>query len=165
MNYLILCIVCGLCWVGVSWVVPREVFTRVSGMLGLAFLAWIDPYAAGLLFVSCTATFFAVHNITNQYGAWVLIISVSLLTLLFAFKYGAHWIPLGMSYFIFRQIGYTLEVYKGEVKKGNYWTFLAYQTLVPVLFIGPIHRYQAFERDVRRRRWDPAVFNLSLIHI
>ncbi len=165
MNQLIQCVLFGLCWVSISWALPREAFTRVSGVLGLAFLAWIDPFAAGILLVSSTTTFFAVHRITNQNGTWALIMSVSLLTLLFAFKYGALWIPLGMSYFIFRQIGYTLEVYKGEIKKGDYWTFLAYQTLVPVLFIGPIHRYNAFERDVRRRRWDPVVFNSGLMRI
>ena len=165
MSFLVPCILFGLIWVASVWLFPRDIFKKVSSLVSMAFLAWMDPFAAFLLWASSTTTFLAVHRIRKPSGAWTLIVSISLLSLLFAFKYGANWVPLGMSYFLFRQIGYVLEVYKGEIQRGDYWQFCAYQTLFPVLVIGPIHRYKAFERDVRRRRWDPALFNSGLMRI
>ena len=165
MNHLILCLLGGLLWVGSVWAFPKSAFHKVSTFVGLAVWAWIDVWAAGLLVVTSAVTFFAVHNIQAKRGALTLAVGVGLLALLFAFKYGANWVPLGISYFVFRQIGYALEVYKGEIRQGDFWMYSAYSTLLPVIFVGPIHRYNAFARDSRRRRWDPALFNSGLMRI
>jgi alginate O-acetyltransferase complex protein AlgI len=74
-------------------------------------------------------------------------------------------IPLGMSYYIFRNIHYTVESYNGRIQNEGLLFYLAYNFFLPVLIIGPINRYPEFVRDWQRRRMNNEYFSLGLQRI
>lgn len=78
---------------------------------------------------------------------------------------GALLIPLGLSYYAFRQIHYVFEAYKNKLGKKSLAGFVYYLYFLPTLIVGPIHRYQPFTRDLSRRRWDAGKFSGGLERI
>ena len=68
-------------------------------------------------------------------------------------------IPLGLSYYTFRLIHYVIEKYKHAVPAHGFYNFAQYMFFLPVITAGPIHRYPEFERDLKRKRWDPFMFS------
>ena len=54
-------------------------------------------------------------------------------------------LPLGISFFIFRMISYTVDVYKDKMKPcKNFNNFFLYATFFPIMVSGPISRAQNF---------------------
>ncbi len=88
-------------------------------------------------------TDFFIGNINNWFG-----FNISLLRLT---------LPLGISFYSFQMMSYTIDVYRGEAKlQKNLINLAAYLTLFPQLIAGPIVRYQtvADELDERRENFD-----------
>lgn len=55
-------------------------------------------------------------------------------------------LPLGISFYTFQAMSYTIDVYRGQVKATrNYIKFAAYVTMFPQLVAGPIVRYKDIE--------------------
>lgn len=98
----------------------------------------------------------------SRKGVMALIIIITLLPLLF-FKYSVPisdlWntivksnfairsiaMPVGISFFTFQLISYTIDVYKGKfTDKVSFVEFLFYATFFPVIFAGPITRAETF---------------------
>ncbi|MEE2885977.1 MAG: MBOAT family O-acyltransferase [Planctomycetota bacterium] len=51
------------------------------------------------------------------------------------------WLPLGISFFTFQNLGYTLDVYKGRIKPVEQWQdFALFVAFFPQLIMGPIER-------------------------
>ena len=51
-------------------------------------------------------------------------------------------LPLGISFYTFQTMSYTIDVYRGEVKANrNFLEFATYVTMFPQLVAGPIVRY------------------------
>lgn len=51
-------------------------------------------------------------------------------------------LPIGISFYTFQTMSYTIDVYRGEVKANrNFINFLAFVTMFPQLVAGPIVRY------------------------
>ncbi len=83
-------------------------------------------------------TDFILTNL-NQMGA-----SVSLLHLV---------LPIGISFYTFQTMSYTIDVYRGNVKpQHNFIVFAMYVSMFPQLIAGPIVRYQSVEQDLYRRK-------------
>jgi len=74
-------------------------------------------------------------------------------------------VPLGLSYYALRVIHYVLERYKGAVAAASPAELISYLFFLPTIVIGPIHRYPAFLRDLRRHRWDPRLISEGLERI
>lgn len=74
-------------------------------------------------------------------------------------------IPLGLSYYAFRQIHYAIEQYKGKIGRHNFGDYAAYMFFLPTILIGPINRFQPFLRNIYRRRWDGQLFSEGLERI
>ena len=119
----------------------------------LMMLSALINYAAGLIIHRRRGTF---------YAKLALIIAVALgIALLVAFKYLDFLIqtvnsllpfarlplanialPIGISFFTFQTMSYTIDVYKNQVAvQKNYFTFLLFVSLFPQLIAGPILRY------------------------
>jgi alginate O-acetyltransferase complex protein AlgI len=66
--------------------------------------------------------------------------------------------PLGISFYTFQTLSYTLDVYWGKVKANrNFIDFAAYVTFFPQLIAGPIIRYRDVYlqfQDSKRERFD-----------
>ncbi|MBE7016422.1 MAG: MBOAT family protein, partial [Ruminococcaceae bacterium] len=61
-------------------------------------------------------------------------------------------LPIGISFFTFQTMSYTIDVYRGRAKlQRNFATFATYVCLFPQLIAGPIVRYTDVERELADR--------------
>ena len=61
-------------------------------------------------------------------------------------------LPLGISFYTFQTLSYTIDVYRGEVKaQKNILNFATYVCLFPQLIAGPIVRYQTVADELENR--------------
>lgn len=61
-------------------------------------------------------------------------------------------LPIGISFFTFQTMSYTIDVYRGNVRaEKNLTTFAAYVCLFPQLIAGPIVRYTDVARELQER--------------
>ncbi len=76
-------------------------------------------------------------------------------------------LPVGISFYTFQAVGYTIDVYRRNVAaERNIVTFLAFISFFPQLVAGPIERAAALLPQFRRRRtfdYDEAVDGLRRI--
>ena len=62
-------------------------------------------------------------------------------------------LPLGISFYTFQALSYTIDVYRGDTAmQPNFFTFATYLTLFPQLIAGPIVRYTDVERELMTRK-------------
>ncbi len=69
-------------------------------------------------------------------------------------------LPLGISFYIFQTMSYTIDVYRGTVKANkNFLEFATYVTMFPQLVAGPIVRYVDIHKEIIKR--EVTLFNFS----
>ncbi len=148
---------------------PKSWRNAVLLVLSLVFYAWGEPkYAALMLFT--IAVFYgcglAIDKAKSQpWKRFWLTVSVAVgVGLLAVFKYADFFLntlrlpllrlalPVGISFYTFQSISYTVDVYRGEVPvQKNIIHFGAYVTLFPQLIAGPIVRYADISRELDSR--------------
>ena len=65
-------------------------------------------------------------------------------------------LPLGISFYTFQTLSYTIDVYRGRVPaQRRYVDYLMYLSLYPQLVAGPIVRYSAVAEELTERRSTP----------
>ncbi|MDE5965980.1 MAG: MBOAT family protein [Lachnospiraceae bacterium] len=95
-------------------------------------------YNIGVLAVFKYTDFF-IENLNNWFG-----LDISLLKLA---------LPLGISFYSFQMMSYTIDVYRSDAKlQRNFISLAAYLTLFPQLIAGPIVRYQTVADQIDERR-------------
>ncbi|MEG1686849.1 MAG: MBOAT family O-acyltransferase [Angelakisella sp.] len=66
-------------------------------------------------------------------------------------------LPLGISFYTFQTMSYTIDVYRGKVSaEKNLIDFSAFVVLFPQLIAGPIVRYTDINRELKERTMNPA---------
>jgi alginate O-acetyltransferase complex protein AlgI len=61
-------------------------------------------------------------------------------------------LPLGISFYVFQTMSYTIDVYRGDVKASrNFIEFATYVTMFPQLVAGPIVRYIDIQKEIAER--------------
>lgn len=144
----------------------------------LIFYAWGEPiYILIMLF----STFFDYFNgllidyfqknNNNKKAKYILILSITVnLSILAFFKYSNFFIvninnllnlnintlnislPIGISFYTFQTLSYTIDVYLSNVKaQKNIINFACYVTLFPQLVAGPIVKYKDVEYELENR--------------
>ena len=149
------------------WRLPNYWTGRIMMLITLIALSWLAPYS--VLIMLSTAFFQWVIWNNNYFGfkkpGVFLTILLPLLPLII-FKAGYksnHWIiPLGLSFYAFRQVHVAFECYKSEMKKPGLFEYFEYLLFLPVMLIGPIHRMPEFQRSLRRHKWDASMFSEGL---
>ena len=69
-------------------------------------------------------------------------------------------LPLGISFYTFKTLSYTIDVYRGKTKaERNIVNFAAFVTLFPQLIAGPIVKYTDVSRELRERKMNLAQIN------
>ncbi len=137
-----------------AWGEPRYVFLMVLTIvvnyaLGLliekfrgiklskVFLVASIIFSLGLLGYFKYADFF-IENFNRATGLSLKLLNIAL--------------PIGVSFYTFQILSYTIDVYKGEVKaQKNLITLATYVVLFPQLIAGPIVRYIDVERELKER--------------
>ena len=130
------------------------------------YMCWNATYAL-LLLSSTLVTYFAAIFIERDRSRAKLFLTVSLiinLGILFFFKYYAFaaenvtclmsnlgillhipefkvLLPVGISFYIFQALGYSIDVYRGDTKaERNFFTYALFVSFFPQLVAGPIER-------------------------
>ena len=61
-------------------------------------------------------------------------------------------LPIGISFYIFKMISYQVDVYRGEVRSDvSFMDVAAYFTMFPQIVSGPIMRYEGYEESLHNR--------------
>lgn len=163
----------------VYYIVPRSFRNLVLLLFSLVFYAWGEPVYIVLMLASILVSYLggiAVDNRKrsgNEGGAKaaLAISSVISLSLLGFFKYadfaigtvnsitGAGFdllhiaLPIGISFYTFQTMSYTIDVYRGEARvQKNIISFGAYVTMFPQLIAGPIVQYKTIDEQLRSRQ-------------
>ncbi len=159
--------------VPICWLVPStwQVWTVATGTL--LFLLWQSPISLGILAFTTVSSYGIFQLGLNRAWATIVILlqSVGLFVL-----YKGNWapqllqdgnrlIPLGLSYYSFRQIHYAIEQYKEKIPLHNFGEYVCYMFFLPTILVGPINRFPTFMRHLRRRRWDGQMFSDGLERI
>lgn len=72
-------------------------------------------------------------------------------------------LPIGISFYTFQTMSYTIDVYRGEVKaQNNLLDFGVFVTMFPQLIAGPIVRYKDVEKRLHKRRINPEHVSLGM---
>jgi alginate O-acetyltransferase complex protein AlgI len=68
-------------------------------------------------------------------------------------------LPLGISFFTFEFIHYTVDVYRGSPPVRNFWHFALFPAFFPSQIAGPIKRFQDFTAQLAHKsRFDASMF-------
>lgn len=153
-----------------AWLPPKRFQPFAMALITAGFMGMYVPLSLFLLSATTIVVYFLVGRKQPDSLAVILATLAIGVTLAF-FKLrttlsdGTLLIPLGLSYYAFRQVHYIFEAYKNKLGKKSLADFVYYLFFLPTLIVGPIHRYQPFARDLRRRRWDAAKFSCGLERI
>ena len=73
-------------------------------------------------------------------------------------------LPLGISFYTFQTVAYTIDVYRGSIKaEKDFVSLAAFISMFPQLIAGPIVRYQDVQTDLHRnRKFDIDAFELGI---
>ncbi len=159
----------------IYYLMPAKARNLVLLAASLLFYAWGEPAYLVIMIVSCLSGYFHGLLIENKGAgrhAKLLLgssIIVSLGMLLF-FKYSDFLItnlnsftgsrlellhivlPIGISFYTFQVISYTIDVYRGQISaQKNLIDFAAYITFFPQLIAGPIVRYSDISYQLTNR--------------
>ena len=72
-------------------------------------------------------------------------------------------LPIGISFYTFQMISYTIDVYRGDAKvQKNILKLATYVSLFPQLIAGPIVRYTTVEAELEKREYSFSKFALGI---
>ncbi len=145
-------------------------------IFSLLFYAWGEPIWITLLLFSSIVNYFMALYISNHRGSaqskLALLVSICInIGLLMTFKYAdffvdnTNWLfgtaftkpgitlPLGISFYTFLSLSYTLDVYRGHISvQKSFLNFMVYVTMFPHLVAGPIVRYSEIQDTINNRK-------------
>jgi len=153
----------------VYWLVPTHAKNAVALVASLLFYAWGGFNFLALFLGSVVVNFYLIRfmEAAGERGRQRIFLSISILlnvSMLFYFKYANFFLdnasavrsyfggppltwekivlPIGISFFTFEKLTYTIDVYRGVNKPlRSFWDFLLYIMLFPKLIAGPIVRF------------------------
>ncbi len=158
------------------FLVPKKLKNLVLLIFSLIFYAWGEPIYIILMLFSSLVDYIN-GLLLNKFKSsklkkrLVLIFSIVVnLLLLSVFKYSGFIIttindilgtsisnpnlplPIGISFYTFQTMSYSIDVYMGRVKyEKNFLNFFVYVSMFPQLIAGPIVRYEDISRELSNR--------------
>ena len=153
--------------------VPGKLKNLVLLIGSLAFTLWGSPQYLPLILLT-VAMFYgcglAIAKAENPKWKKVwMILSVALSMALLALFKGLNVsemhlaLPIGISFYTFRGISYTVDIYRGKVEpEKNPITFGAFLLMFPVMMFGPIVRYTDLATAFQKREHSWENFYLGL---
>lgn len=158
----------------VYFVSPKGLKNAVLLLFSLVFYAWGEPKYVFLMIISIFSGYGFGLLLEKYRGRpaskffCVVSIAVSLSFLLY-FKYADFFIgnfnaatglsvpflrialPIGISFYTFQIISYTIDVYRGEAAQNNIIPLATYIAMFPQLIAGPIVRYSDIAQQLETR--------------
>jgi len=165
------------------FIVPYRFKNWMLLLFSLLFYAWGEPIYI-LLMIFSSVVDYTNGRLIEKYQhqknkkRFFMILSVIInLSLLGFFKYADFFLqnlnswfslqlplfeiglPIGISFFTFQTMSYSIDVYRGEVKaEKNFLTFMTYVSMFPQLIAGPIVRYETVAKELKYREITLAKF-------
>lgn len=157
------------------YVAPERMKNIILFLGSLVFYAWGEPVYVVLMLFSTIVDYVHGRLLERLKGRptakWVVLSSVIInLGLLGFFKYADFLIrsvnaafgtavplfglslPIGISFYTFQTMSYTIDVYRGQAKvQKNLLDFGVYVAMFPQLIAGPIVKYRDVERQIHSR--------------
>jgi alginate O-acetyltransferase complex protein AlgI len=161
---------------GVYFLVPRRFKNPVLLLFSLVFYFYGEPVYTLLMLASTLSAYLHGLWINKAQSPrfrrlWLWSSVLTSLGLLGFFKYSDFFItninalfssqipllglalPIGISFYTFQTLSYTVDVYRGDAKvQTNFIRLATYVTLFPQLIAGPIVRYTTVEEELSYRR-------------
>ncbi len=169
------------------FIVPKKLRNLVLLISSLIFYYIGEQHLIWLMIASSLTDYFCslgIEYFREKKGMTRLFLCISLvinLSLLGYFKYADLFInsfnaltgaavpllkialPIGISFYTFQTMSYTIDVYRGEVRaEKNFINFAAYVTLFPQLVAGPIVRYETVAAELKERSVTLEKFSLGI---
>ena len=157
-----------ICMMGLAvlaWLLPKRWQAYGVAVCSALYLAWYSPVSLLILSLTSLLTFYLGR--VKQYLTAAILSGIGVVASLMVYyklQLTTDWIaemgsadvvmPLGLSYYAFRQIHYLLEQYKNGLRPHTLGEYLCYLFFLPTMLAGPINRFGEFKRDLSRRRWD-----------
>ena len=142
------------------FMVPKRARNLVLFLGSLVFYAWGEPVYVVLMLFSTLSDY--IHGLLidryrgKRAATCFLVSSVVInLGLLGFFKYSGLNLPLpiGISFYTFQTMSYTIDVYRGEVEaQKNILDFGVFVAMFPQLIAGPIVKYKVVAKELRTRQ-------------
>ena len=144
-------------------------------VMSLIFYAWGEPVFVLLMLLCIAANYICAVFINKSRGkpsskVFLTFGCVVSLCILVAFKYSGFLVstfngitglslgvpqikmPIGISFYTFQAMSFTIDVYRGDVKKmPGFLGFMMYVSLFPQLVAGPIVRFTDIEDQIDKR--------------
>lgn len=173
--------------IALYFIVPKRCKNFILLIASLFFYFWGEPVYSLLMLGSAFSGY--IHGLLiektrgSKYAKIPLISSIVIsLGLLGFFKYSDFFLrnlnsllhtnigllglalPIGISFYTFQILSYTIDVYRGQARvQRNFISFATYVSLFPQLIAGPIVRYQTVqdELDHREHRLEDISYGIS----
>ena len=150
------------CFFILYFLAPGRMRNLILFFGSLVFYAWGEPVYIVLMLFSTVSDY--VHGLViakmsdrgeHAKAKAFLVSSLMInLALLGLFKYtGALPLPVGISFYTFQTMSYTIDVYRKEVRpQKDFIAFGAYVSMFPQLIAGPIVKYRQVAAELAGRR-------------
>ena len=159
----------------IYYLVPFKIKNIILLIFSLIFYAWGEPIYILLMVFSSIVDYtngLMLKKTENKRKRKLILIESLIvnLGLLGFFKYSDFFIenintllnlnikalnlplPIGISFYTFQTMSYTIDVYRKEVKpEKNFLNFMAYVSMFPQLIAGPIVRYETIHQELQQR--------------
>ncbi|MES2528209.1 MAG: MBOAT family O-acyltransferase [Bdellovibrionota bacterium] len=155
---------------------------KVLILFSCIFYGWWDWRCLGLLALTVIIDYFAAIKIEDTQDKvnrkrWLWLSIGCNLAILFIFKYFNFFstelvgvlnfmgmslepivlnliLPIGLSYYTFQSMGYTIDVYRGEIKaERDAISFTAFVSFFPQLQVGPIEKASRLLPQIKEPKW------------
>ncbi len=158
------------------YITPQKYKNLILTLLSLVFYSWGEGKYFLIMIASIIIDYTAgrlIYRYKSEIKKKTIVLCISLvfnLGLLFFFKYFNFFIdninnifnlaikgvkitlPLGISFYTFQTMSYSIDVYRGKiVPEKNIINFAAFVTLFPQLIAGPIVKYTDINKEISRR--------------
>ena len=162
------------------WAIRKKTGQNIILLIGsYLFYGWVHPWFCLLIAGSTVTDYYCGLKITNnqsQKKKWLIISLIVNLGLLGVFKYfnffidnlydvlnilGIHaskislriFLPVGISFYTFQTLSYTIDIYKGVLEpRKNFLDFAVFVAFFPQLVAGPIERASRLLPQVEKTR-------------
>lgn len=156
-----------------AWLLPEKWQIFPVSLATFFLLGFISPLSLLILTITSLTSYYVLNSNRSQPAATLVVIFIVscfllLLKLQLVFNFNITknaLLPIGVSYYSFRQIHYAIEAYKKRLPKHTLLDYINYIFFLPTFIIGPINVFQPFLKDLRKRRWDNLVFSQGLERI
>lgn len=155
------------------FIVPKKFKNVVLLIFSLIFYAWGEPIYIILMLFSSIVDYFngrMIEKYQNKKKIFLILSIIVNISLLGFFKYADFLItninmlfntdfrmlylnlPIGISFYTFQTMSYSIDVYRGKVKaERNFVNFMTYVSMFPQLIAGPIVRYEDISKELKER--------------